>query len=130
MNEKIEKILNDMDRFLEGGSMWMFLYEHRKLFHYKLILTNEQKKADIAELDMSVRSNHCLYRAGYKTIGSVVDAFSTKEDATSRQQLQKIRNLGKKSAQEILLSLMCYQYEVLPEEKKRGYVFSIVEANM
>lgn len=48
----------------------------------------------IAELDLSVRSYNCLVRRDYKTIGSLRDV--------SREELMKIRNLGRKSYLEIL----------------------------
>ncbi|PUU94361.1 MAG: DNA-directed RNA polymerase subunit alpha [Halanaerobium sp.] len=47
----------------------------------------------IEELELSVRSSNCLKRAGINTVEELVD--KTEDD------LMKVRNLGKKSLQEI-----------------------------
>jgi RNA polymerase sigma factor (sigma-70 family) len=52
-------------------------------------------------LDLSVRSYHCLRRAGINTIG---DLLSTSED-----ELRTIRHLGNKSVKEILTKLEPYR---------------------
>ena len=48
----------------------------------------------IEELDLSVRSYNCLKRAGINTV----------EDLTnkSEEEMMKVRNLGKKSLEEVL----------------------------
>lgn len=61
--------------------------------------TKEQPKNEgpdaisIDDLDLSVRSNNCLRRAGINTVGDLIR--KTEED------MMKIRNLGKKSLEEI-----------------------------
>ncbi|MBQ2716485.1 MAG: DNA-directed RNA polymerase subunit alpha, partial [Clostridia bacterium] len=51
----------------------------------------------IEELDLSVRSFNCLKRAG---IDTVEDLVSRSED-----EMIKVRNLGKKSLEEVILKL-------------------------
>jgi len=87
------------------------LNEHLNLF---VNLSDEAKKAEILvereetakekilemtieELDMSVRSFNCLKRAGIDTV----------EDLTSRteEEMMKVRNLGKKSLEEVIQKL-------------------------
>ncbi len=54
---------------------------------------NEIFDTPIEELELSVRSSNCLKRAGINTVGELVE--KTEDD------LMKVRNLGKKSLQEI-----------------------------
>ncbi|NMB18903.1 MAG: DNA-directed RNA polymerase subunit alpha [Erysipelothrix sp.] len=51
----------------------------------------------IEDLDFSVRTYNCLKRAGVNTVGDLV--------AKSESDMMKIRNLGKKSLEEIVLKL-------------------------
>ena len=52
---------------------------------------------EISELNLSVRSFHALKRAGYDTVGQIVELL--KEDENG---LRRIRNLGSRSEAEIL----------------------------
>jgi len=83
------------------------LIEHLKLFNdlndagstMEIMVEKEEEAIDrlmemtIEELDLSVRSYNCLKRAGINTIGELVR--KTEED------MMKVRNLGKKSLQEV-----------------------------
>ena len=99
------------------------LNEHLNLF---VNLTDEAKKAEIMvereetikekvlemtieELDMSVRSFNCLKRAGIDTI----------EDLTNRteEDMIKVRNLGKKSLEEVIQKLRSLGLDLKKEEE-------------
>ncbi|MGB4141067.1 MAG: DNA-directed RNA polymerase subunit alpha [Limnochordia bacterium] len=83
------------------------LIEHLKLFNdhtdagssMEIMVEKEEEAIDrlmemtIEELDLSVRSYNCLKRAGINTIGELTR--KTEED------MMKVRNLGKKSLQEV-----------------------------
>ena len=58
---------------------------------------NEILDTTIEELDLSVRSSNCLKRAGLDTVEELVN--------TTEEDLMQIRNLGKKSLQEIKAKL-------------------------
>jgi DNA-directed RNA polymerase subunit alpha len=63
----------------------------------------------IEELDLSVRSYNCLKRAGINTVAELVN--KTPED------MMKVRNLGKKSLQEVEEKLAVLNLSLLePEE--------------
>ncbi|MBR2010820.1 MAG: DNA-directed RNA polymerase subunit alpha [Clostridia bacterium] len=98
------------------------LNEHLNLF---VNLTDEAKKAEIMvereetikekvlemtieELDMSVRSFNCLKRAGIDTV----------EDLTNRteEDMIKVRNLGKKSLEEVIQKLHSLGLDLKKEE--------------
>ena len=51
----------------------------------------------IEELDLSVRSFNCLKRAGINTVEDLIN--------TSEDDMMKVRNLGKKSLEEVILKL-------------------------
>ena len=99
------------------------LNEHLNLF---VDLSDEAKKTEIMvereetikekvlemtieELDMSVRSFNCLKRAGIDTV----------EDLTSRteEEMIKVRNLGKKSLEEVIFKLHSLGLELRKEDE-------------
>ena len=129
MNERILQILNEMDRYMTECTMLEFLARHKKMIHFNVSLTKAEMAEDISALDLSVRAYNCLRRSGYTTIGSLVMSIAEKDDATSKQQLLKMRNLGRKTAEEMLLMLMCYEFKILPEKEKGRYVREIVALN-
>jgi DNA-directed RNA polymerase subunit alpha len=62
----------------------------------------------IEELDLSVRSYNCLKRAGINTV----------EDLTNRteEDMMKVRNLGRKSLEEVLQKLQALGLSLAPNE--------------
>ena len=51
----------------------------------------------IEELDLSVRSFNCLKRAGINTVNDLIEK--------SAEEMMKVRNLGKKSLEEVIQKL-------------------------
>ncbi len=99
------------------------LNEHLNLF---VDLSDEAKNAEIMiereetikekvlemtieELDMSVRSFNCLKRAGIDTVEDLIG--KTEED------MMKVRNLGKKSLEEVMTKLAALGLELKKEEE-------------
>ena len=80
-------------------------------------------KRDISELDLTQRSYNCLKRGGIETIGDIVDRIERTED------LMSYRNLGKKSAQEIMYKIYLFQYSLLPQQKKKTYLNEVLSLN-
>jgi DNA-directed RNA polymerase subunit alpha len=62
----------------------------------------------IEDLDLSVRSFNCLKRAGINT----VDDLITK----SPEDMMKVRNLGKKSFEEVRERLLSLGFDLAPSE--------------
>ena len=132
MIELNENITREMNKYLEGISVediFMILAAKKKTFHYQVFFTKEQMSQEIEVLDLSVRAYHCLKRAGYNTLGSLVNGIYTKDGETSKKQLKKIRNLGQNSADEIMIKLMNYQFLILPDYKRKAYMNKILELN-
>ncbi len=68
----------------------------------------EQYNHPIHELELSIRSENCLLRGGIHTVGELLQR--------SRDELLKIRNLGKKSLTEIEDRLQSLGYELRPND--------------
>ena len=54
----------------------------------------------IEELDLSVRSFNCLKRAGINTVDDLINK--------SPEEMMRVRNLGKKSLEEVIVKLESY----------------------
>lgn len=62
----------------------------------------------IEEMDLSVRSNNCLRRAGINTVGDLINK--------SEDDLKKVRNLGTKSLEEIIKKLVDLQLSLRKDD--------------
>ncbi|WP_455078799.1 DNA-directed RNA polymerase subunit alpha [Peptostreptococcus stomatis] len=99
------------------------LEEHLKLFidlsehigNVEIMVEKEEYKKEkvlemtIEELDLSVRSYNCLKRAGINT----VEELSNK----SEEDMMKVRNLGKKSLEEVIQKLNELDLKLKPNEE-------------
>lgn len=72
-------------------------------------LSSEIKVMPIEELDLSVRAFNCLKRAGIDTISDLIQ--------WSEKDISRIRNMGKRSFEEIIAKLASYGVE-LPKEAR------------
>jgi DNA-directed RNA polymerase subunit alpha len=63
----------------------------------------------IEELDLSVRAFNCLKRAGVNTVGDLVNK--------SPEEMMKVRNLGKKSLEEVVAKLHSLGFDLSREEE-------------
>ena len=93
-------------------------------FRFKMHLTPKMEETSIEGLELSIRSYHCLKRAGFETIGQLTDAISKGSD------LKKIRNCGAKSVREIMEKLFVFQYESLSAERRERWLREVVELNV
>ena len=62
----------------------------------------------IEELDLSVSSFNCLMRAGINTVNDLIEK--------SEEEMMKVRNLGKKSFDEVKEKLRSLGYDLSSEE--------------
>ncbi|MEW6523250.1 MAG: DNA-directed RNA polymerase subunit alpha [Bacillota bacterium] len=99
------------------------LCEHLSLFislgeeSDKVELMNQREESErtrlhemlIEELDLSVRSFNCLKRAGINTVGELVDRTD--------EEMIKVRNLGKKSLEEVKQKLASLGLALRPSEE-------------
>ncbi len=73
---------------------------------------NEKEKVldlTIDELDLSVRSFNCLKRAGINTVEDLIHK--------SEEDMMKVRNLGRKSLEEVIAKLNSFGYDLKKEDE-------------
>ncbi len=111
------ELLNDV----EGLSL---KEKQGRSFRFRMHMNRSMEEASIDALDLSIRSYHCLKRAGYDNIGTLA------EDIASGKSLSSIRNCGKKSAREIMEHLFLFQYYSLKPEKREAFLEEVVNLNI
>ena len=98
--------------------------KHGGKFHFRLYMNEHMRNAPLEALELGQRSYNCLKRAGYSTIGELVDAI------TGGHELKGIRNCGAKSVREIMEQLFLYQYHSLRPEKRDPYLMEVIRMNV
>lgn len=90
----------------------------------KVSIPFSQRACDtsIDDLDFSVRANNSMKRVGVFTVGEVIDLIASNE-------LLCIRNLGKKTQNEIKTRVLEFGFERLTENEKKRFMYDIVEKN-
>ena len=96
---------------------------HGGRFRFRMHLTPAMAAVPLEELDLKIRAYHSLKRTGYNTVGDAAIAIA------SGEELSKIRNCGKTSVQEIMLSLFLFQYNSLHPSKQYDYLVETVLLN-
>ena len=91
-------------------------------FQVRLPLSRSTCATSIEELQLSVRSQNALMRASLFSIGDVADVIS-------RNELLKLRNLGKKSHREIKTSILQFCFESLSERNRINFFEDLIELN-
>ena len=100
------------------------LTEHLNLFvnlcdeaaETEIMVENDEKGKEkalemtIEELDLSVRSFNCLKRAGINTVGDLV--------SKSEDEMMKVRNLGRKSLEEVMAKLDSLGFTLTNDESE------------
>ena len=99
------------------------LTEHLKLFvdlsetakNTQIMIEKEENKKEkilempIEELELSVRSFNCLKRSGISTVGDLANKTET--------DMMKVKNLGKKSLEEVIAKLHDLGLDLAKEEE-------------
>ena len=97
--------------------------KYGKRFRFPVYLGEEFMETPLDNLELSVRSYNCLWRAGIRNVGNIVNRIDNRTD------LLHIRNLGIRSADDIMTALMEYQFSLLSDEGKKKYLARIDELN-
>lgn len=80
-------------------------------------------ETSIDDMDFSVRANNSMKRAGVFKLGDIIDIISSED-------LIKIRNLGKKTENEIKTKIMAFGYEQLTPAEKQQFFYDLIEKNV
>lgn len=123
MSDKCKQVYEEIVKLVPTANLAEVKNRRGGKLRFPIYINEKLKTTEIEALDLSVRSNNCLHRAGFKTIGELVESIEGAED------LRKIRNCGSKSVDEIMEQLFCYQYVQLEGEKKEKYIRRILELN-
>ena len=75
---------------------------------------------NVDELEFSVRASNALKRAALFTVGDVIRTIENEE-------LERIRNLGRKTVNEIKTRLLVFGYERLTHTEKLQFWWKILE---
>ena len=89
----------------------------------RLRFSSEMCAMTIDELNFSVRAANALRRAGIFTIGEVLEAIAD-------GRLLRIRNLGKKSLNEIKTRLLSFSFDQLDSTDKQEFYHQLASKNI
>lgn len=84
--------------------------------------TNSACNTGIDELCFSVRSQNALKRASIFTVGEVINALN-------QEQIEKIRNLGRKSISEIKTRILQFGFDQLSAGEKVQFFSILIDLN-
>lgn len=123
MSAKCQKVFDEILTLVPTANFSEIKRRRGRKLRYPIYINERLKTTELDALELSVRSSNCLHRAGYKTIGGLVEAIESSED------LRKIRNCGAKSVDEIMEQLFCYQYNQFDTPQKIKYIKKVLELN-
>lgn len=116
-------LFNEISKLVPNADLEEIRERRNGQMRFPIYINDKLNATEIEALELSVRSGNCLHRAGYRTIGELVEAIDGRED------LKKIRNCGSKSIDEIMEQLFCYQYGLLDQGQKIRYITRVLELN-
>ena len=117
--ELIERLIEEEKRY---GLPVLLDYVFGKNVKVRLAYALKDCEASIDELNLSVRSQNALKRAGILTLDALIDELNA-------GNLKGIRNLGRKSYSEIQTKILVYGYEQLNYKEKVKFFDEIIEGN-
>ena len=80
MSEKCQKVFDEILTLVPTSKFSEIKNTKGGRLRFPIYLNDRIRETDIEALDLSTRSGNCLHRAGYNTIGELVEAISTPED--------------------------------------------------
>jgi DNA-directed RNA polymerase alpha subunit len=85
--------------------------------------TKNACNTSVDDLDFSVRASNALKRAGVFTVGDIIDLIMGEEG------LKKVRNLGKKTENEIKTKVLAFGYSRLTENEQKQFLIEVINRN-
>lgn len=117
------RIVNEMNQILNGLTLEDIQVLRGSRFIFPVYLSHPCMENDIMELELSVRSYNCLKRANIHTLGELVSQIQKEDD------LKVLRNLGARSAKEIMFSIFVYQFSQMDIKDKYAYMDNVLKMN-
>ena len=120
---KKDEVVNELFKSANKNGLIITLYgAFGKCVKVNIPFSQKACDTSIDELDFSVRANNSMKRVGVFTIGEVIDLIAN-------DGLLRIRNLGKKTQNEIKTRILVFGYERLTENEKKRFFYEVVEKN-
>ncbi len=124
-----EKTAAEMNHYLDGITVQDIISERKDRFRFKVEFSRDEMANDIDALNLSPRAYNCLRRSSVNTIGDLINNYRGTPEETTRSQLKKIRNLGAKSIEEIMIKLFYYHFTTVPVSKRAEYMEQLLKDN-
>lgn len=106
----------------ENGLIHTLYTAFKPPFQIEIPIYSKISSASVDELELSVRAQNCLKRAGIMSVARLINIAATDE-------LLKLRNLGRKSYTEIKSKLLVFAYSSLSEHEKKEFWRSFLKNN-
>ena len=120
---KKDEVVNELFRSANENGLITTLYVvFGKCVEVSIPFSQKACDTSIDELDFSVRANNSMKRVGVFTIGEIIDLIAS-------DGLLRIRNLGKKTQNEIKTRILVFGYEKLTENEKKHFFYDVVDKN-
>ena len=120
---KKDEVVNELLRSANENGIIPTLYGvFGKCIQVSVPFSEKACNTSIDELVFSIRANNAMKRASIFTIGQAIDLIA--DDG-----LLRIRNLGKKTQNEIKTRILAFGYERLTEAEKKRFFYDVVEMN-
>ncbi len=118
-----EEIVNELIKLSERFGVVEALYGLLgKSVSVRVPFSRKGCDTSIDELEFSVRAGNALKRAGIFTIGEAIDLIAA-------EGLLQIRNLGKKTQNEIKTRILVFGYQQLNENEKKRFFYDVLDKN-
>lgn len=120
---KKDEVVNELLRSANENGLITTLYGvFGKCVKVSIPFSQKACEMSIDDIDFSPRANNSLKRAGVFTIGEIIDLIA--DDG-----LLRIRNLGKKTQNEIKTRILNFGYERLNELERKHFFYDILQRN-
>ena len=120
---KREEVVNELLKSASENGLVETLYDvFGKSVKVSIPFSTKSCDTSVDDVEFSPRAEHSLKRAGVFTIGGVIDL-------TADEGLLSIRNLGRKTQNEIKTRILVFGYDRLTDIEKKRFFYDIVERN-
>ena len=120
---KKDEVVNELLSSANENGIISTLYGvFRKCIKVSIPFSQRACEMSVDDIDFSPRANNSLKRAGVFTIGEIIDLIA--DDG-----LLRIRNLGKKTQNEIKTRILVFGYERLTENERKRFFYDVVDKN-
>ena len=123
MSKEESVALQEMNKVLSQIDGAETLIKHNSRFIFRLYVTQSMEETPIEGLDLTVRAYNSLRRAGFDTVGDLLNALE------SGFELKSIKNCGVQSVRDIKIRLFLLQYNSLPAHKRNDYLAETIAMN-